>query len=146
MPFRIRVSMSAMGSVIDILRLLPTGLCHAGDVSAERELPETNPAEFEFAQEAARTPANLAAILRAGHELRLPLRLDDHCRSCHRFVLRSPFAVGRPARLIGERPSANGQPHRAPKGIPSSLSKNRACSSFFAVVTMVMFMPFDLST
>src|SRR6266498_1364445 len=94
MPFRIRVSMSAMGSVIDILRLLPTGLCHAGDVSAERELPETNPAEFEFAQEAARTPAHLAAILRAGHELRLPLRLDDHCRSCHSFsVVRFSFFV-----------------------------------------------------
>src|SRR5207245_4683721 len=74
---------SAMGSVIDILELLPTGLCDAGDISAERELPEVNPAELKLAQIAARTTAHLAAILFAGHELRLPLRLDDHCRSCH---------------------------------------------------------------
>ena len=33
-----------------------------------------------------------------------------------------------------------------PKGMPSSLSRKRACSSFVAVVTIVMFIPLALST
>src|SRR4051794_29221896 len=78
-----RVNISAIGSVIDIRELLPTRLSNAGDVTAQRQLPEADPAEFELAQKAPRTPAHFAAILFAGHELRLPLRLDDHCRSCH---------------------------------------------------------------
>src|SRR6266550_8938772 len=83
MPFRMRLSMSAIGSVIDIRSLLPACLGHARDVAAERELPEANPAELKFPVIPAGTPAHFAAILFAGHELRLPLRLDDHCRSCH---------------------------------------------------------------
>src|SRR5438132_13566860 len=108
MPFRIRLSMSATGSVIDIRVLLPACLGNAGDVSAERELPETDPAEFKLAQKAAGAPADFAAIFLAGHELRLPLRFDDHCRSCHLFsVCRSPFAVCR-CGLFGQRLTANG--------------------------------------
>src|SRR6266566_1582363 len=108
MPFRIRLSMSATGSVIDIRVLLPACLGDAGDVSAERELPETDPAELKLAQKAARAPADFAAIFLAGHELRLPLRFDDHCHSCHLFVLRWPFAVRR-CSLFGQRLKANGK-------------------------------------
>src|SRR5438067_13071032 len=107
MPFRMRVSMSAIGSVIDIRSLLPACLGHARNVAAERELPEANPAELKFPVIPAGAPAHFAAILFAGHELRRPQRLDDHCRSSHLFVLRGPLSVRRPARPIGERPTAN---------------------------------------
>src|SRR5213083_458564 len=79
-PLRIRVNMSATGSVIDILdsSVLPACFGHAGDVAAERELPKADPAKLELAQVASWPPANLAAILSPSHELRLSLRLDDH--------------------------------------------------------------------
>src|ERR1700737_987460 len=83
MPLRMRVNISAIGSVIDIRKLLPACLGNAGDVSAQRQLPETNPAELKLAQIASRTPAHFAAILLARHELRFARCLDDHCRSCH---------------------------------------------------------------
>src|SRR6266850_878397 len=56
---------------------LPARFGHARDVAAERKLPKADPAELKLAQEAARAPADLAAVLRPSHELRLPLRLDD---------------------------------------------------------------------
>src|SRR5437588_2533714 len=69
MPLRIRVSMSAMGSVIDIrmllvvfLPVLPACLRHARDISAERQLPEADAAKLKFAQKAARAAAHFAAI------------------------------------------------------------------------------------
>src|SRR6266849_1370110 len=83
MPLRMRVNISAIGSVIVIRELLPACLRDTRDVSAEREMPEANPAKLKLAQIAARPTALFAAILLAGHELRLPLRFDDHCRSCH---------------------------------------------------------------
>src|SRR5204863_12968 len=111
-PFRIRVNISATGSVIDILDssispasrvlgpgsvclhaghstqdagpvVLPARLRHARDISPQRELPKTDSAKLELAQVAARAPANLAAILRPTHELGLALRFDDHRRFCH---------------------------------------------------------------
>src|SRR4051812_5453880 len=81
-----RVSMSATGSVIDIRELLcplPTGLGHAGDVPAEREVAEADAAELELAEESARPPAHLAAVALPGRKLRLPLSLDDHRGLCH---------------------------------------------------------------
>src|SRR5438034_4665330 len=122
MPFRIRLSMSATGSVIDIRELLPACLCNSGDVAPEGESPETDPAELKLAQIAPGTAAHLATVFLSRHELRGTRGLDDHCCSCHVFL------------------------YRCPNGIPSSRRRKRACSSFFAVVTMVMFMPFDLST
>src|SRR6266581_3659808 len=85
MPLRIRVSMSAMGSVIDIRMLLvvfppvlPARFGHTRDVSAERQLPETDAAELKLAQKAARTAAHLAAVHFARRVLRFPRRFDDH--------------------------------------------------------------------
>src|SRR5437764_250828 len=91
-PLRIRVNISATGSVIDILEssVLPACFGHAGDVTAERELPKTDPAKLKLAQVATWAPADLAAILRPGHELGLALRLDDHRRFCHLVSSLSP--------------------------------------------------------
>src|SRR6266568_8941805 len=101
----------------------PTRLGHSRDISPERKLPEADAAELELAQVSARTSAHLAAVLAARHELRLALRLDDHGSLGH-LVLSAYL----------------------PNGMPSSRRRKRACSSFFAVVTMVMFIPLDLST
>src|ERR1051326_6090878 len=72
MPLRILVSMSAMGSVIDIrmllvvfLPVLPACLRHARDVSAEGELPKADAAKLKLAQIAPRTAAHFAEIGRA---------------------------------------------------------------------------------
>src|SRR5205085_7458971 len=84
MPLRMRVSMSAIGSVIDIVdswlsgRCLPARLGHARDVAAERQLPKTDAAKLKLTKEAARPTADLAAVAFARRELRLPLSLDHH--------------------------------------------------------------------
>src|SRR2546428_9874917 len=66
---------------------LPTSLRDSGDIPTQGELPETNATELKLAQVSARAAAPLAAVLFARHELRLAIRLDDHCRSCHLFSL-----------------------------------------------------------
>src|SRR5215468_1692837 len=80
LALRMRVSRSAIGSLIDMARLLPAGLDHARHLALEGELPEAEAAELEFPQKAARPPAQLAAAVGARLELgRLlqPLRLHD---------------------------------------------------------------------
>src|SRR5579871_3945032 len=63
-PLRIRVSMSAMGSDVVILLfvLLPTGFDHTRNFPGQRQLPETDAAQPELAQEPSRPPALEAAI------------------------------------------------------------------------------------
>src|ERR1700741_4003881 len=56
---RMRVSMSAMGSVI---MGSPARLDHAGDFPPERENTEADSAKLELAVVAARAPADLAAV------------------------------------------------------------------------------------
>src|ERR1043166_1352270 len=75
---RMRVSMSAIGSVMLMWSLLPAGLADAGDHARERQLPETNPAQPETAEERARAAAARAPVVLADGELRLPLALLDH--------------------------------------------------------------------
>src|SRR5579871_2545108 len=80
-PLRIRVSMSAMGSVVVIIVNLPAGsflpasLGHAGDFSGQRQLPETDPAQFEFAEIPARPAAAEAAVAMPAGQLRRLLGL-----------------------------------------------------------------------
>ena len=52
LPLRMRVSISAIGSVIigSNPSRLPTGLYYARDLSPERSVPETNAAHVEFSQ------------------------------------------------------------------------------------------------
>src|SRR5690606_6641779 len=68
---RMRVSMSAIGSVIMVVDLLPRGLAHAGDLSLQGELAETATADPELAVVRARPTAELAAVVAPSRELRL---------------------------------------------------------------------------
>jgi hypothetical protein len=61
--FRSRVSMSAMGSVMVPLDVLPARLDNSGDFPRERQLPETNTAQVEFPQETAWPAASFTAAV-----------------------------------------------------------------------------------
>src|SRR5690349_24815156 len=74
MPLRMRARKSAIGSVIDIFDIsssLPAALHDARDVTAERELAETEATHLELAEVRTRTAATLAAALVANLELLL---------------------------------------------------------------------------
>src|ERR1700722_15402829 len=71
---RIRVSMSAMGSVI---MASPAGLDHARELAPEREHPEADPAKLEVTVVGARATANLATVPVPGGEL---LRAVQLCK------------------------------------------------------------------
>src|SRR4051812_998258 len=75
LPFRIRVSMSAMGSVIDMA--LPTRLRHAGDLAGVHHLTEADAAQAELAVHRAGATAALATGVAPHLELRLALLLLD---------------------------------------------------------------------
>src|SRR5688572_9014859 len=75
--FRIRVSMSAIGSVIMMVSSSPARLAHARDLALEGHLAEADAAESELAEEGARPAAAPATIVAAHLELRLALRLFD---------------------------------------------------------------------
>src|ERR1051325_9234452 len=105
--FRMRVSMSATGSVM-LMRasLSPAGLAHAGDVAPQRELAETDPAQSELPEHRAHPPAALAPADPPRGELRSALGALDPARLCHRsgHLLRGRVApLGR--RLAPERPA-----------------------------------------
>src|SRR4051794_23947512 len=71
---RRRVNISAMGSLNIRCPLLPARLGHSGNLAIESELPETQAAQREFAQKAARPSAAPAAVPMAAGELRLLVR------------------------------------------------------------------------
>src|SRR6266545_4557460 len=71
--FRIRVSMSATGSVRLIRGLLPASLAHAGDLALEGELPETDAAESKLPEHGPAPAAPLTASYGANLELRCAL-------------------------------------------------------------------------
>src|SRR5882672_1526706 len=75
---RMRASMSAMGSVIDMAGL-PARLGDAGHLAAVGELPEAEAAQREFAEVGPRAAAPLAAGIAPDLELRRPACLDDEC-------------------------------------------------------------------
>src|SRR5581483_6534489 len=72
---RMRVNMSAMGSDVGIGTSLAARLHHPGDFPRERELPETDSAQIEFAKIAPRTSAAETTVAVPALELRLLLRL-----------------------------------------------------------------------
>src|SRR5580698_6133552 len=81
---RMRVSMSAIGSVIVIVcPRLPAGLAHARQEPVQCHVPEANSAQTELAQEGAGATAPLAAVVLPDGELGLALALLDHCLACH---------------------------------------------------------------
>src|SRR5579885_2769744 len=81
--FRMRVSMSAIGSVIMGGRPLPARLDDARDLAPERQRAETDAAESELPDERTRPPAEVAAVVLLHLEFRRALRLDDHRRLGH---------------------------------------------------------------
>src|SRR3954451_15099262 len=77
LPLRIRVSMSAMGSV-SIGLLLPRALGHARDDALVGELAQADPAEPELLEHRARPAAAVAAAVVAHLVLRGARGLRDH--------------------------------------------------------------------
>src|SRR5580765_8111322 len=84
---RIRVSMSAIGSVIALSKsvVLPGALRHAGDVALERQLAEAQAAQRELPHVSARTAAQVAAVAQANLEFRLLLFFGD-LRCCSHVI------------------------------------------------------------
>src|SRR5205823_13205011 len=74
---RIRVSMSAIGSVSISPPLLPARLRHAWDHALVSELAEADPAEAELAEDGPRPSAAVAARVVLDRVLLRPLLLDD---------------------------------------------------------------------
>src|SRR5438477_12735245 len=91
--FRIRVSISAIGSVISsnlrvsklVLTHLPTALCHPGHVSLERGFSETEPAQSELPHVRARAAAQVTPVTQPNLVFRLFLFLRDLCGGGHSF-------------------------------------------------------------
>src|SRR5262245_33975913 len=82
-PFRIRVIMSAMGSVMFIGLPLPARLDHAGDVAGQRQLAEADAAHLELPDVGPGAAAGAAAVVLAHPELRLPLGLGNERQLRH---------------------------------------------------------------
>src|SRR3954447_17738474 len=118
LPLRIRVSMSAMGSVIVIgAPPSPARLRHTGYLTRMREVAQTDSAQPELAEHGARPPTPATPGVGLHLVLRLALLLLDECLLGHSYC---------PSRR-------NGNPKAASSPRPSSLVR--------AVVTIVMSMP-----
>src|SRR4029453_14309724 len=76
-PFRIRVIMSAMGSVMFIGLPLHAPLDNAGDVPGQPQLPEADAAHLELPDVGPRPPARAAAVVLAHRKLGLPPGLGN---------------------------------------------------------------------
>src|ERR1700682_3486408 len=78
---RMRVSMSAMGSLMLMYRLLRARLDHSGNLAAHRDLADLVAPEAELAERAPRAPGHRAAVAQAhgrsvpGQRLQLGARL-----------------------------------------------------------------------
>src|ERR1035437_3346424 len=95
LAFRMRVSMSAMGSVMVIGRLLPSpaGLGHAGDLAGVHHHTQADAAQAELAVDGLRPPAPPAPGVPAYLELRCALLLLDQSLLRH-GVTGSPVEEG----------------------------------------------------
>src|SRR5579884_1128708 len=99
---RMRVSMSAIGSDVGIFRFpfnpLPARFHHAGNLSGEREIAETDPAQVELAQIAPRAAAAEAAV--AVTRGVLALRDAPNFLTLRRAVIRGAEGLESPGQLI----------------------------------------------
>src|SRR5438093_9153757 len=121
--FRIRVSMSATGSVMFMGSLLPARLDHAGDLPGQGVLPEADAAHLELPEVSPRPPAVAAPRVLAHRELRLALGLG-YQRQLRHYLASCCVR----------------------NGMPRYWRRRRDSSSVRAVVTNVTFMPRSLST
>src|SRR5260221_1715756 len=82
MALRTRVSISAIGSVMFMLRnllaALPARLGHTGKLTAQRELAEADAADAKLAHIGAGPSTQVAAVVLLHLEPRLASRLHDH--------------------------------------------------------------------
>src|SRR6516165_4889230 len=87
--FRMRVSMSAIGSVIVTAKSLPSprALCHARDLPGVRHLPQADPTEPEVAIHRTGATAPAAPGVRAHLEFRFALRLENQSFLRHQLPL-----------------------------------------------------------
>src|SRR5438094_5715142 len=105
---RIRVSMSAIGSVISeplnlVIDQLPTALRHSRNVSLKRELAEAESAQRELAHVGARPAAQAAAVAQPNLVLRR-LQFLGHLRcSCHVLVFSFSGGPCPPRLTLSER-------------------------------------------
>src|SRR6202142_131516 len=113
---RIRVSMSAMGSGI-VMIYLPTRLGHAGDLAGVHHLTQADTAQAELAVHRAWSTTSLTARVGTRRELRGLLLLDSKSFLRHIYLF------------------------SCLKGEPYARKNAPPCSSFAAVVTMVMSKP-----
>src|SRR3984957_13787854 len=116
LALRIRVSMSAMGSVI-VMIYLPTRLRDAGNLAGVDHLTQADTAQAELAVHRARSTASLATRVGTRRELRGLLLLDAKSFLCHIYLV------------------------SCLKGKPYARKNARPCSSVAAVVTIVMSKP-----
>src|SRR5215210_1393317 len=89
---RIRVSRSAMGSVMLIesfspSRPLPARLDHAGQIALQRQIPQVDATQPELAVDTARAATDPAPVAVADLELQLLPLLRDLCRRRHNLLL-----------------------------------------------------------
>src|SRR5262245_9474913 len=98
LPLRMRVSMSAIGSVMVMPAPSPARLRHARDLTGVHHLPQADPAQAELAVHRVRTAAAVAARVRPHLELRLAPGLLDECLLRHELLL--SFASEREAEGI----------------------------------------------
>src|SRR5918997_5300608 len=110
-PLRIRVSMSAMGSVM-VMGGSPTGLRDARHLAGVHHLAQADPAKPECAVDGARPPAAPAAGVGPHPELGLALLLLDQCLLRQNSLLLSYVATrgGRGSRRRRATPSPQGCP------------------------------------
>src|SRR5436190_15539818 len=84
LAFRMRVSMSARGSVImSAPPLSPRRFRHTGDLAGMNHLAQADAAQPEAAVHRTRAAASPAACVRAHLEFRLALLLLHECLLCH---------------------------------------------------------------
>src|SRR4051794_40256082 len=104
--FRIRVSMSAIGSVIVTANTSPSprALRHPGDLSRMSHLAQTEPTQPEIAVDRARPATPPAARVTAHLELRRALLLVDECLLGHRFTPARRGGTGTRARAAARGP------------------------------------------
>src|SRR5215210_2009587 len=158
-PLRIRVSMSAMGSVI-VMGASPARLGHARHLAGVHHLAQADPAEPEGAVDGTRPSTPAAAGVGPHAELGLALLLLDQCLLRQLLAPRTVVhcvrhagghcvrhAGGHCVRHAGGHcvRHAGGHCSRR-KGKPKASSSARPSALSRAVVTMVMSMPRTVST
>src|SRR4051794_14196412 len=147
LALRIRVSMSAIGSV-SIRHSSPAGLGHAGHLAGVDEFAQAHAAQAELAEHGTGTATTAAACVRAHLVLGLRLRLVDQSLLGHgsarlHFFLPTGRPLGprpEPRRVFGgSRPKSTSLPRL--NGKPKASSSALPPSSSVALVTMVMSIP-----